>query len=30
MAQWIGDHLPEVTRRYASLYESEGAAQAKV
>lgn len=30
MAQWIGDHLPEVTRRYASLYEREGAAQAKV
>jgi ferritin-like metal-binding protein YciE len=30
MAQWIGDHLPEVTRRYASLYESEGTAQAKV
>ena len=30
MAQWIGDHLPDVTRRYAGLYEAEGAAQAKV
>ena len=30
MARWIGEHLPDVTRKYADLYVAEGAAQAKV
>ena len=30
MAEWIGESLPMVTRRYASLYAAEGASAAKV
>ena len=30
MAQWIGESLPMVTRRYASLYAEQGADHAKV
>lgn len=30
MAQWIDEHLPMVTRRYANLYVHEGASEAKV
>lgn len=30
MAQWIDDHLPVVTRRYASLYAEGGSYEAKV
>lgn len=30
MAQWIGDSLPLVTRRYAQLYAAEGSGAAKV
>jgi len=30
MAQWIDDNLPVVTRRYAALYASAGASEAKV
>lgn len=30
MAQWIEDHLPDVTRRYAQLYAEQGQSEAKV
>jgi ferritin-like metal-binding protein YciE len=30
MAQWIDDHLPDVTRRYAKLYADGGSSEAKV
>lgn len=30
MAQWIDDHLPDVTRRYATLYAEQGSFAAKV
>lgn len=30
MAEWIGESLPLVTRRYAGLYAEEGASEAKV
>jgi len=30
MAQWLDDALPQITRKYASLYIDEGAFTAKV